>query len=135
MFELLIASPLAMLVVYYIARKAGAFELVTLYGAEAKLDQAISVDKKMEEAGLDSAERQAQLKQRVTFASNLQCIPFGVCSFFFSPCPKPSSLLFQHSSHTAPALREPRENSAQSNGFCGRALRAAKRWTVYRRLH
>ena len=71
MFELLIASPLAMLVIYYIARKAGAFELVTLYGAEAKLDQAISVDKKMEEAGLDSAERQAQLRQRVTFASNL----------------------------------------------------------------
>ena len=71
MFELLIASPLAMLVVYYIARKAGAFELVTLYGAEAKLDQAISVDKKMEEAGLDSPERQTQLKQRVTFASNL----------------------------------------------------------------
>ena len=71
MFELLIASPIAMLVIYYIARKAGAFELVTLYGAEAKLDQAISVDKKMEEAGLDSAERQAQLKQRVTFASNL----------------------------------------------------------------
>lgn len=71
MFELLIASPLAMLVVYYIARKAGAFELVTLYGAEAKLDQAISVDKKMEEAGLDSTERQAQLKQRVNFASGL----------------------------------------------------------------
>ena len=71
MFELLIASPLAMLVVYYIARKAGAFELVTLYGAEAKLDQAISVDKKMEEAGLDSTERQAQLKQRVNFASSL----------------------------------------------------------------
>ena len=71
MFELLIASPLAMLVVYYIAKKAGAFELVTLYGAEAKLDQAISVDKKMEEAGLDSTERQAQLKQRITFASGL----------------------------------------------------------------
>ena len=71
MFELLIASPLAMLVVYYIARKAGAFELVTLYGAEAKLDQAISVDKKMEEAGLDSTERQAQLKQRINFASGL----------------------------------------------------------------
>ena len=71
MFELLIASPLAMLVVYYIARKAGAFELVTLYGAEAKLDQAISVDKKMEEAGLDSTERQTQLKQRVNFASSL----------------------------------------------------------------
>ena len=71
MFELLIASPLAMLVVYYIARKAGAFELVTLYGAEAKLDQAISVDKKMEEAGLDSTERQTQLKQRVNFASGL----------------------------------------------------------------
>ena len=71
MFELLIASPLAMLVVYYIARKAGAFELVTLYGAEAKLDQAISVDKKMEEAGLDSVERQTQLKQRVNFASGL----------------------------------------------------------------
>ena len=71
MFELLIASPLAMLVVYYIARKAGAFELVTLYGAEAKLDQAISVDKKMEEAGLDSVERQTQLKQRINFASGL----------------------------------------------------------------
>ena len=71
MLELLIASPMAMLVVYYIARKAGAFELVTLYGAEAKLDQAISVDKKMEEAGLDSTERQVQLKQRVNFASNL----------------------------------------------------------------
>ena len=71
MLELLIASPMAMLVVYYIARKAGAFELVTLYGAEAKLDQAISVDKKMEEAGLDDAGRQAQLKQRVNFASNL----------------------------------------------------------------
>ena len=71
MFELLIASPVAMLVVYYIAKKAGAFELVTLYGAEAKLDQAISVDKKMEEAGLDSTERQAQLKQRINFASNL----------------------------------------------------------------
>ena len=71
MFELLIASPIAMLVVYYIARKAGAFELVTLYGAEAKLDQAISVDKKMEEAGLDSVERQTQLKQRVNFASGL----------------------------------------------------------------
>ena len=71
MFELLIASPLAMLVVYYIARKAGAFELVTLYGAEAKLDQAISVDKKMEEAGLDSVERQTQLKQRINFASSL----------------------------------------------------------------
>ena len=71
MLELLIASPMAMLVVYYIARKAGAFELVTLYGAEAKLDQAISLDKKMEEAGLDDAGRQAQLKQRVNFASNL----------------------------------------------------------------
>ena len=71
MFELLIASPLAMLVVYYIARKAGAFELVTLYGAEAKLDQAISVDKKMEEAGLDNVERQTQLKQRINFASGL----------------------------------------------------------------
>ena len=71
MFELLIASPLAMLVVYYIARKAGAFELVTLYGAEAKLDQAISVDKKMEEAGLDGVERQTQLKQRINFASGL----------------------------------------------------------------
>ena len=71
MFEMLIASPIAMLVVYYIARKAGAFELVTLYGAEAKLDQAISVDKKMEEAGLDSPTRQTQLKQRVNFASNL----------------------------------------------------------------
>lgn len=71
MFEMLIASPIAMLVVYYIAKKAGAFELVTLYGAEAKLDQAISVDKKMEEAGLDSTERQTQLKQRITFASNL----------------------------------------------------------------
>ena len=71
MLELLIASPMAMLVVYYIARKAGAFELVTLYGAEAKLDQAISVDKKMEEAGLDDVGRQAQLKQRITFASNL----------------------------------------------------------------
>ena len=71
MFELLIASPLAMLVVYYIARKAGAFELVTLYGAEAKLDQAISVDKKMEEAGLDSVDRQTQLKQRINFASGL----------------------------------------------------------------
>ena len=71
MFELLIASPIAMLVVYYIARKAGAFELVTLYGAEAKLDQAISVDKKMEEAGLDSVERQTQLKQRINFASGL----------------------------------------------------------------
>ena len=71
MFELLIASPIAMLVVYYIARKAGAFELVTLYGAEAKLDQAISVDKKMEEAGLDSTERQSQLKQRINFASGL----------------------------------------------------------------
>ena len=71
MFELLIASPLAMLVVYYIARKAGAFELVTLYGAEAKLDQAISVDKKIEEAGLDSVERQTQLKQRINFASGL----------------------------------------------------------------
>ena len=71
MFELLIASPIAMLVLYYIARKAGAFELVTLYGAEAKLDQAISVDKKMEEAGLDSAERQTQLKQRINFASGL----------------------------------------------------------------
>ena len=71
MFELLIASPIAMLVLYYIARKAGAFELVTLYGAEAKLDQAISVDKKMEEAGLDSTERQAQLKQRINFASGL----------------------------------------------------------------
>ena len=71
MIELLLASPLAMLVVYYIARKAGAFELVVLYGAEAKLDQAISVDKKMEEAGLDDAGRQAQLKQRITFASNL----------------------------------------------------------------
>ena len=71
MFELLIASPSAMLVIYYIARKAGAFELVTLYGAEAKLDQAISVDKKMEEAGLDSVERQTQLKQRVNFASGL----------------------------------------------------------------
>ena len=68
---MLIASPIAMLVVYYIARKAGAFELVTLYGAEAKLDQAISVDKKMEEAGLDSVERQTQLKQRVNFASGL----------------------------------------------------------------
>ena len=71
MFEMLIASPIAMLVVYYIARKAGAFELVTLYGAEAKLDQAISVDKKMEEVGLDSPDRQVQLKQRVNFASNL----------------------------------------------------------------
>ena len=71
MFEMLIASPIAMLVIYYIARKAGAFELVTLYGAEAKLDQAISVDKKMEEAGLDSVERQTQLKQRVNFASGL----------------------------------------------------------------
>ena len=71
MFELLIASPIAMLVIYYIARKAGAFELVTLYGAEAKLDQAISVDKKMEEAGLDSVERQTQLKQRINFASGL----------------------------------------------------------------
>ena len=71
MFELLIASPIAMLVLYYIARKAGAFELVTLYGAEAKLDQAISVDKKMEEAGLDSVERQTQLKQRINFASGL----------------------------------------------------------------
>ena len=71
MFELLIASPIAMLVVYYIARKAGAFELVTLYGAEAKLDQAVSIDKKMEEAGLDSVERQTQLKQRINFASGL----------------------------------------------------------------
>ena len=71
MLEMLIASPIAMLVVYYIARKAGAFELVTLYGAEAKLDQAISVDKKMEEAGLDSVERQTQLKQRINFASGL----------------------------------------------------------------
>ena len=71
MFEMLIASPIAMLVVYYIARKAGAFELVTLYGAEAKLDQAISVDKKMEEAGLDSVDRQTQLKQRINFASGL----------------------------------------------------------------
>ena len=71
MFELLIASPIAMLVVYYIARKAGVFELVTLYGAEAKLDQAISVDKKMEEAGLDSVDRQTQLKQRINFASGL----------------------------------------------------------------
>ena len=71
MLEILLASPLAMLVIYYIARKAGAFELVTLYGAEAKLDQAISLDKKMEEAGLDSTERQVQLKQRVNFASNL----------------------------------------------------------------
>ena len=71
MFEMLIASPIAMLVVYYIARKAGAFELITLFGAEAKLDQAISVDKKIEEAGLDSVERQTQLKQRVNFASSL----------------------------------------------------------------
>ena len=71
MFEMLIASPIAMLVVYYIARKAGAFELITLFGAEAKLDQAISVDKKIEEAGLDSIERQTQLKQRVNFASGL----------------------------------------------------------------
>ena len=71
MFEMLIASPIAMLVVYYIAKKAGAFELVTLYGAEAKLEQAISVDKKMEEAGLDSAERQTQLRQRINFASSL----------------------------------------------------------------
>ena len=68
---MLIASPIAMLVVYFIARKAGAFELITLYGAEAKLDQAISIDKKMEETGLDSDARQTQLKQRITFASSL----------------------------------------------------------------